>query len=93
MNETNRLGKTFHKELGVKYGTKYSLFMNNRIEYVTNWFGGLRNCFERHSRLTPTLSGFEILKDATLIIEVRPVYGLFLNIFYRLNFADEYKFS
>ena len=42
VNETNRLGRTFHNELGVQYGTKYSLFMNNRIEYVTDWFGGVR---------------------------------------------------
>ena len=53
VNETNKLGKTFYNELGVKYGTKYSLFINNRIEYVTNWFGGLRKCFEKKHLFNP----------------------------------------
>ena len=40
---------------------------------------------------TPTLSGFEILNDATLINRNLLVSRLFANIFHRLNFTEEHK--
>ena len=41
--------------------------------------------------LTPRLSDFEILNVATLIIQNWPVSRVFQNIFYILNFDEEYK--
>ena len=41
--------------------------------------------------LTPRLSEFEILNNATSIFQNRPVSTLLKNIFYNLNFAEEAK--
>ena len=40
-HELNQRGRMFHEELGVGYDSKYGLFMNNRFEFITNWFGGV----------------------------------------------------
>ena len=41
VNEMNQRSRLFHEEMGIGYNDKYSIFMNNRIEYLTNWIGGV----------------------------------------------------
>ena len=40
--------------------------------------------------LTPRLSEFEILNNANLIFQNRPISRLFTNLFYNLDFAEEH---
>ena len=37
VNLANQRGRFFYEDMDLRYGDKYSLFMNNRPEYVTNW--------------------------------------------------------
>ena len=39
----NQRGKAFHHDLGVQYGSKVALFMYNRPEFISNWYGAI-NC-------------------------------------------------
>ena len=39
----NQRGKAFYNDLEVRYGSKVALFMYNRPEFISNWYGAI-NC-------------------------------------------------
>ena len=43
VNDMNQRGKAFYNDLEVRYGSKVALFMYNRPEFISNWYGTI-NC-------------------------------------------------
>ena len=39
----NQRGKAFHHDLEIRYGSKLAMFMYNRPEFISNWYGAI-NC-------------------------------------------------